>query len=567
MEGSPEEVTKHTVQDRAARYATLRAAKRALSGSVREAATSGLDETVFEIRTGLSQLSAVLSGKDGASITGRPAPSVLLAKIDAGLDDVARTLRAQLDDAPLTQLRATLPAVCDRHPDEVAALLDLCLPATPQVEERDALIDYLVTLLSTEDRGGVRHLSANPTAVTPRLLELCRQAEQSAPPEALELADDFDEARRELARTESLWPLVARMRSSKTWGTRYLLVPVLLKAIVKYNLAVWNRQEELQEVERTLDEAEWWNEEPEAAGPALESAFESSALDAVAGAIAARLAWRDPPEGVPEDLAEWLEPERFSLFEEECFRAAAADSVAVTVRVAVCLGLLARKLPDEADRVRALGIDPDQMQGDWIEEAGQRLRAATQECLGANRFDDARKLAEVRTHNLLRPGEGRESVWALERDEPPPPTEKAKSAPRRSKPVRRSKRATAAKEGRTRRDVVKAVVMVASLVGSLALFFVTRTTGTVDIFTPEELAAVSLYLESGYRNDHGVGPLFIGTLKEDWAQVPAQKRNEAALEAGEALRQMGVKDMMLFDKQRRLQVHLRLSQDAASTSR
>jgi len=365
------------------------------------------------------------------------------------------------------------------------------------------------------------------------------------------------------------------MRSSKTWGARYLMVPVLLKAIVKYNIAVWNRQEELQQVERTLDEAEWWNQEsePRADAPAHESAFESAPLAAVAGAISARLTRRPAPEGLPEDLARWLEPERFSLFEEECFRAAEPDSLAATVRVAVCVGLLARKLPDEADRVRALGIHPDQVRSDWIEEAGQRLHVATQECLGSNRFEEARKLAEVRTRNLLRPDEGDESIWAAERNDPKAEAEAAKSA--RSKPARESKRAkppppaqrtTAGKQKRTRRDVVKAIVMAASLAGAVAIFFATRITGTVDIFTAEELAALSPYLESGYRNDHGLGPLFIGTLKDSWAQVPAQKQQQATLKTAETLRQMGVQDMMLFDKQRRLQAHLRLRRGAASTN-
>ena len=69
------------------------------------------------------------------------------------------------------------------------------------------------------------------------------------------------------------------------------------------------------------------------------------------------------------------------------------------------------------------------------------------------------------------------------------------------------------------------------------------------------LQELSPYLESGYRSHYGAGPLFIGTVSEFWADIPLDQQVSRGQAIGDRLLKHGVKEVMLFDAERRMRVH------------
>lgn len=62
-------------------------------------------------------------------------------------------------------------------------------------------------------------------------------------------------------------------------------------------------------------------------------------------------------------------------------------------------------------------------------------------------------------------------------------------------------------------------------------------------------------LKSGLRNDSLRAPLFIGTLVENWKAMDKIQRRQAAEEVRERLALEGIREVMLFDHNKALQVH------------
>ena len=62
-------------------------------------------------------------------------------------------------------------------------------------------------------------------------------------------------------------------------------------------------------------------------------------------------------------------------------------------------------------------------------------------------------------------------------------------------------------------------------------------------------------LVSGYRSLGGRGELFIGTLGDAWQQMKEPARRELGAHMWNGLIEMGVFEIMLFDRKHKLQVH------------
>ena len=75
------------------------------------------------------------------------------------------------------------------------------------------------------------------------------------------------------------------------------------------------------------------------------------------------------------------------------------------------------------------------------------------------------------------------------------------------------------------------------------------------LLSPAQVAAVSRYLDSAYRDGHGHGPTFFGTLSLQWNGLSPRARREEAARMGRDLARSGVEQVMLFDQNRALQVH------------
>jgi hypothetical protein len=459
-----------------------------------------------------------------------------------------------------------LPAVRGRHPREVAALLDVCLRDESEALVSWELVDYLVTLLASEEQGGRRRVVCDPCAVTPRLERLCAAAEAELGSASAELAELLRRAGAELERTEPTKPIVEQMRSLKRGALRKLLVPAVLRAIVDYNLAIWNRLAELNDADRILEDVEFADlelpspapaEAPEAdeesePGP---SVFESEELGRIVLAVQERITTAEPspPADDADEIAARLELSGLTPFEETAFRTPEEDPTRGLVRLAVSVGLLLRELPAIAESLSSLGIDEARLRTEWRSEIENGLREAMQASLSSDRYDDARKLAELRTR-FFRAAEAAPGTAAhglplrtLEVGDLYGEAERQAHPPRRKAASRRV-------QLRWRETALVVVLLVVAL-GSMVLVYRGGDVGNVKIYSQAEAAAVSPYLSSGYRDGWGVGSRFFGSVNDDWNKLPSSRQIEVGLELARALKQEGVAEVMLFDSRRALKLH------------
>jgi hypothetical protein len=168
------------------------------------------------------------------------------------LDELQRAIIEQISSVPLSQLRATLPAIKRQRPETVTALLDLCLIGHSDGTAWSNLVDYLITLLVCEEKDGRRYVAQDPTQVTPLMQKLCVISDRDKSNGTDALARMFTQARAQIERGEPAEPIIEQMRSAKHQALQTLLIPDLLRAI-----AVSNHKAELIETELTLEAAEF----------------------------------------------------------------------------------------------------------------------------------------------------------------------------------------------------------------------------------------------------------------------------------------------------------------------
>jgi hypothetical protein len=120
------------------------------------------------------------------------------------------------------------------------------------------------------------------------------------------------------------------------------------------------------------------------------------------------------------------------------------------------------------------------------------------------------------------------------------------------------RRALPAPRTRTRR--ARAYVYATAIVAALALAgfrLWSQGSGNVEIYSREQLALISPYLETGYRDGLGFGNTFIGTVRDDFGRLPRPKRAGASTDVARSLEALGVREVFLFDSRRQLLLHRR----------
>jgi len=81
------------------------------------------------------------------------------------------------------------------------------------------------------------------------------------------------------------------------------------------------------------------------------------------------------------------------------------------------------------------------------------------------------------------------------------------------------------------------------------------TPDTVNL-RPRELSDISRYLKTAYRNGNGSGALVIGQVDEAWHALSNELQVEAAQAMGLRFAKENIQDAMIFDANRRIQIHL-----------
>jgi hypothetical protein len=519
---------------------------------------SAEEKDIAETGRALSDELTKLAGQDPSE---RNADAI--REIDTRLDAFEREMRAIALKVPVAQLRSTLPARVAPDRRGVLDLLDLILGAEIEglggSEGRIAAIDYLITLLCTAGSGTDAGAIQDPVTLTPRLYGLCERSDADCDPLLAEIEAEFLTAA-DTCETDAHEEIALRtMRRRKTeLGPRFF-APRVLRAIVTYNATL------MQRIDReVLDSLDW--ESPPLASEkpgARASVFETEALPRLAEALRRRAAG-EAPEFCALDRVAWCldlaypgESERASLLSESVGLRANVKGTTILV------GLLCRSAVVLEEELPEIGLSPSRLSGEWVQELDEALKQEINRRIAGDDYKEACLLTELKSKFLYTPmtevhrksrgrGVPRPAASSLE--------EVGKAARQIAGEALESERtrANSRRRGswrawpwpRIARVGATACGVLLALAVAVALF----SNRDLERFGSDELDRLSPYLSRGARSGEGKGPAFVGTIDEDWFALEATERAEVARDLVRALRAQGVREIMIFDDERRLRI-------------
>lgn len=403
------QITRSDIVARVRRFATLRAAQRALSPSVRSPETLPALAPLRSLRNQLQALMAAVESRDKGEATDATLDSF---EADMALDGYARQLRLVADGVGLPQLRASLPELAKEQRDEVVALLDLLIEEDEGLEARMPVIDYLITLLCVVRQGESWSMIVDP----PNVSEGTRARSLGAPPCDSELQNEifkrFLNATEQLKAGGNADSVLGDMRRYKLEIGAYFFAPEIMRCLVSYNLEVRSHREAQISAIRAMDREV--DLDPIAAGRPPETATPSAppgappkalgadGIAAIEAAIGQRIAGREPAAGTAGEIADRIDVAGLPPEVSEAFRSDGTSNVQALIRRIAVLGLVAEKHAElETQRV-ALGIG-DGFFEEQLLEVSERVRRETNDLIANNGYDHARILSDLQSRYLFNP--------------------------------------------------------------------------------------------------------------------------------------------------------------------
>jgi hypothetical protein len=511
------------------------------------------------------------------------AEETAFGEIDARLDVLERKMRAIAFKVPVAQLRATLPAQVEFDRRRVLDLLDLMLGAEIEgvggTEERIAAIDYLITLLCTAGTGRDTGEPQDPVTLTPRLYGLCERADIDNDPRLSKIEAEFfaaadtheADAREEMA--------LRALRQRKMELGPSFFAPRVLRAIVTYNSALLQRIDE-----EVLDSQDWGSaapasEEPAASASVFEapaasasvfeapaasaSVFEAPAILKLAEALRRREAG-DAPDPCTLDRIAWSLDLAYP--DESELAALLTESVGLREDVKgtmILVGLLCRSAIALDEDLAKIGILPQQIFGEWVRELDEALKQEISQRVADDDDRDARLLSELGSKFLYAPiaeAHGKNRGRGPARPTAPSRDDVGREAKKIAHEALESMRSKAAAGRRAdwkawpwaRLARVGGAACSALLV--LALAGTLLSDRDLERFGGDQLDRLSPYLSRGARSGEGQGPAFVGTIDEEWSALEVAPQMRVAANLVKALRAQGVREIMIFDDDRRLRI-------------
>lgn len=570
-DGTQASAAKLEVVERVRSFAALRGAQRALEPSACAPGQLPAPDRWREIRERLAALSKGLARGDAD--TGHSLRAEL-AGIDERLATLKDELVAALDAVPLSQLRATLPTTFLEYEDEVVALLDLCVDTERGRAERVRITEYLVTLIASEQCAGVRRMVRDPVHISGALNRYAglMAAALGAETRSASAAEAFDDAARRLQEASNVSPVLDEVRALKQELGEAIFAPGILRAVVDYNLSVWNRHEDLLDRTRTDD----WIADSELilsieleGEDELESGVPEHAVDRPSESELERAeSQRDGIEGIEAAIARRLRGQalerelhariiaglELSEREQKAFEdpnSAGADEV---FRAMVATGAALRSLPEASAALQELGLRPGVLQADWVRALNERIRQTTKQLIANGSYGEAREISATK-HRFLYA-----SLAELIRNA----TRKAGASETYVEGAGEAIRRAAADGGSWRPSIVfldtkakrisAAAVLFLILIGTVGLRLQLVKARPIDHYSQERLADVSDLIDSGYRK-LGFGRLFVGTVGPEWKDLSVEEQREEGIEIARRLHYQGVREVMLYDGSRQLRFH------------
>ncbi len=525
-------------------------------------APSGLCPAAEQIVEKGRMLSTELKAAASRGSAGRDA--AVIPRLDSLLDEFESEMRASACELSGSELRAALggPGTLDRP--AVLALLDLMLGNAVDGLDSAALhipsIDCVITLLCVgvpdDAEAAAEAAVLDPVRLTPRLRSLCAAADALENPVLSDLEAAFIAA---AAETEHNPVSEASLFEQKKieLGASYF-APSLLRAIVNYNAAVFRRVhsepgdgQDVEEIPDPLGEAD-----------ANGSVFETTVLPLLVEALQRRAAGGLPTFAAIDAVATGLDLAYLNGAEQAALLSPLVGHVENIKGTVVLVGLLCRAAAELETELPLIGISPEQLSAQWIHELDSKLKEQIQHEIANDDYPEACALSELKSKFLYR------SILELsvKKERPVVTPERASDEGSAEQAKRLTEKAieekTAPADARrrpsppgSRRKLLTQVATLAAGTAALALLALfALPTSDLSHFSRAELDGVSQHLASGSRNGLGKGSAFVGTLEDDWAGLAEPEREEAATRLVETLRAQGIREIMVYDDQRRLRI-------------
>ena len=538
-EGAEPLLTVYEIRKRVQRFASLRAAQRALNRSLHPSELALANQQGRQILIELQALSSRAEEAECSPRSEREKASDRedLLRMDLLLHDISLRTRELLESLEISHLRSTASLIAAQHPDEIRGLIDLLLEGDLEDDKNLRTIEYLITVLSSDERDGRRILVREPSEVSPQLRKIAQRQLADGDAEYLVAEKTFDNTMSLAHADPDIGATRDRIRRYKeNLGSR-VLHPRILKAAVSYNVSMWNRVAGLVDGGRSIDclADDLLGSEPAGEGldsiapppspPPAENApdvLASKGFDRIVGALRDRLDRQPVSDDLARSIIAAYELDSLDDAEREAF--AAEGEIAQLTRKAVALGLTIRHEAQVDDLLHALRVDPAQLRTAGVNRLKHEMSELARELFARGRHDEAFRLSEVKTRNL--------------------PAVAAASAP-------------AAGRSRGRGGIFhfdwglpagQARAALLLLMLPLIAALVWSSGKGVSLIRAEDLSNISPFLESGYRTQHGERTEFVGRLNRGWDYLGRSERLRVTAEIGLAFKSQGVQHVVLQDR-------------------
>ncbi|MGH0033688.1 MAG: hypothetical protein ACQGVK_01530 [Myxococcota bacterium] len=532
------------IRQRIRLFASLQAAHRALAREAHPSALGPLRREARNLLVRLQKLSG-LADEDEAS-DGSPEHDAELASVDRILEaQTSRTLTI-LDSIEFSQLRAIAPGLVQKHPEELKGLVDVLLEGDLNDDKSLRTLEYLITLLSTDESQGRRQVVRDPAAITERLRERTRA--WSPDTDVLVAERALENAVDKIAQGADLGEVRDRVRLYKEGLGRDLLHPPVLSAMVRYNAAMSNQIAAELEGIRSLEDlaaglydesAPEGSEADDDPGRVGEQLLRSPAYSEVVAAFGARLRGDSAGPGPASRIVGRLDLEDFDLEDLEAFDTAEESDHGWLIRATVTQGALLRSLEQVSDGLRELDLDPVTLAGAGSDHLRDAMDTLARKRFADSNYGEAFRLSELKRRNL----------GAKRSTEPEPESERERE---RVGAAAESGAGSAARWGIDLGMLPGQAIWVAfAVVAILGLFLLSAPSGRIGAQSTVPEAAVrsvSPFLDSGSVLDlGGHRRRFVGQLGPTWAFLGTPERREVARAIGEHYLAEGIPEVVLMD--------------------
>jgi hypothetical protein len=392
------------LQVRLERFGSLQAAYRALARSVHPAELAPVREQGKSFLIQLQDLSA--RAETQPELLGE----VAFQRIDQALNEQADRTRSILSGMEMSQLRATIPTLSSTHPGEVAGLVDVLLSGDLEDDKNLRTLEYLVTMLSAEERGGRRIVAKNPAKVTAQLKAVSQQKLREGATEALEAERMLETAASKVLQETEVGDTRDRMRDYKESLGSLVLHPRVLAAAVAYNIAMWNKVAVEIDSSRAMEQLaeQLFDTKAQPAGASAapprdsnEDVLGSREFDLLMQAFRARIAGDRSEDSRANNLAATIALEKLRAEDVEVLEADPEDESIWLMQAAIVVGGLLTKRDEATSPAAVLGLDLDSLEGCGVDDLMDRMTERGRKCFASSEYPEAFRLADIKTHNLM----------------------------------------------------------------------------------------------------------------------------------------------------------------------